>query len=171
MARTLSLIILQMSASNSGFENPPPRTSPVGRMAALDLGERRIGVAVCDPLGLTVTGLPTIPRGSRYRDGEALLELMQQQEITGWLIGLPLNMDGSEGGRARKTRQFGAWLARISALPVTYWDERLTSVEAQKQVYGMAQREQARRAVDQASAVILLRSYLERTPQDQRLRY
>lgn len=132
------------------------------RILALDFGARRIGLAISDPLGLTAQGLPTLERSNRERDLAALLALAREREVTLWLMGLPLHLSGTEGAQAQKVRTFGALLAARSGLPVEYWDERLTTVTAQRVLreaeLSLAKR---RQAVDRLAAVVLLQSYLE----------
>ena len=132
------------------------------RILALDFGARRIGLAISDPLGLTAQGLPTLERSNRERDLAALLALAREREVTLWVMGLPLHLSGTEGAQAQKVRTFGALLAARSGLPVEYWDERLTTVAAQRVLreaeLSLAKR---RQAVDRLAAVVLLQSYLE----------
>jgi putative Holliday junction resolvase len=132
------------------------------RILALDFGARRIGLAISDPLGLTAQGLPTLERSNRERDLAALLALAREREVTRWVMGLPLHLSGTEGVQAQKVRTFGALLAARSGLPVEYWDERLTTVTAQRVLreaeLSLAKR---RQAVDRLAAVVLLQSYLE----------
>jgi putative Holliday junction resolvase len=132
------------------------------RILALDFGARRIGLAISDPLGLTAQGLPTLERSNRERDLAALLALAREREVTLWLMGLPLHLSGTEGAQAQKVRNFGALLAARSGLPVEYWDERLTTVTAQRVLreaeLSLAKR---RQAVDRLAAVVLLQSYIE----------
>jgi putative Holliday junction resolvase len=132
------------------------------RILALDFGARRIGLAISDPLGLTAQGLPTLERSNRERDLAALLALAREREVTRWVMGLPLHLSGTEGAQAQKVRTFGALLAARSGLPVEYWDERLTTVTAQRVLreaeLSLAKR---RQAVDRLAAVVLLQSYLE----------
>lgn len=132
------------------------------RILALDFGARRIGLAISDPLGFTAQGLPTLERSNRERDLAALLALAREREVTLWLMGLPLHLSGAEGAQAQKVRTFGALLAARSGLPVEYWDERLTTVAAERVLreaeLSLAKR---RQAVDRLAAVVLLQSYLE----------
>lgn len=133
-----------------------------GRIMALDVGQRRIGIAVSDGLGLTAQGLPTLTRRNRHTDLEALRQLAAAHGATAWLLGLPRHMSGDEGAQAAHVRALGEALAAHTRLPVSYWDERLTTVEAQR-VLGVAgsSLEQRKRAVDRMAAVILLQSYLD----------
>jgi putative holliday junction resolvase len=137
-----------------------PPTKP--RILALDLGKRRIGLAVSDPLGITAQGLPNIVRSNKRTDLAALDELVREREIGLFLMGNPINMGGKEGRQSGWVREFAAALEAHTRVPVRFWDERLTSVEA-----GRVLRESgisiAKRAaaVDRLSAVILLQSYLD----------
>ncbi len=101
-------------------------------------------------------------RSNRERDLAALLALAREREVTLWLMGLPLHLSGTEGAQAQKVRNFGALLAARSGLPVEYWDERLTTVTAQRVLreaeLSLAKR---RQAVDRLAAVVLLQSYIE----------
>lgn len=133
------------------------------RIIALDVGERRIGVAVSDPLGLSAQGLSTVQRSNLAADLERLKDLAHTYNAQAWLLGLPLHMSGSEGRQAGKIRAFGRKIHAATHLPVEYWDERLTTVEATRVLRSAAlSREKSRQAVDRLSAVILLQSYLDR---------
>ncbi|MGH9483170.1 MAG: Holliday junction resolvase RuvX [Terriglobales bacterium] len=132
------------------------------RILALDVGERRIGLAVSDPLGLTAQGLPTLERRNRRADLEALAGLGREYQAGLWLLGLPRHLSGEEGAQAAKVRHWGDALARHTHLPVEYWDERLTTVEAGRVLRAAGSSRQAtRRAIDRLSAVILLQAYLD----------
>jgi putative Holliday junction resolvase len=120
---------------------------------AVDWGERRIGLAATDPLGIAAHGLPTLVRKNRATDLAALDALMAAREVKTLLVGRPLHMDGAEGRSTRLAEQFGRTLAKRSGLPLILRDERLTSLEG-------AGRAGARGDIDQASAVILLEGYL-----------
>ncbi len=134
------------------------------RILALDLGQRRIGLAVSDPLGWSAQGLPTLQRRNRGADLAALAELGRCHQAGLWLVGLPRRLSGVEGPEAARARAFGDDLARHTRLPVAYWDERLTSVEAGRVLRSAgSSRRQLRQAVDRLSAVLILQSYLDRT--------
>jgi putative holliday junction resolvase len=132
------------------------------RILALDLGKRRIGLAVSDALGITAQGLPNLERKNKRTDLAALGELVKEREIALFLMGNPINMGGKEGRQSGWVREFATALEAHTRVPVRFWDERLTSVEA-----GRVLRESgisiAKRAaaVDRLSAVILLQSYLD----------
>ena len=133
-----------------------------GRILALDLGKRRIGLALSDELGLTAQGLPTLERTNIRADLAHLAKLAADNNVTLVLIGNPLHMDGREGRQAEHAREFGERLKAASGVPVEYWDERLTTVEAQRVLResGISIEKRAK-AVDRLAAVILLESYLD----------
>ena len=133
-----------------------------GRILALDLGKRRIGLALSDPLGITAQGLPTLQRTNIREDLAALAGLIEEHDVGLLLMGFPLHMSGREGRQAEYTREFAERLAARTGLEIRYWDERLTTVEAQRVLKssGISIAKRAR-AVDQLSAQILLASFLD----------
>jgi putative Holliday junction resolvase len=132
------------------------------RILALDLGKRRIGLAISDPLGITAQGMPNLVRVNKRSDLEAVERLAREREAGLILLGNPVNMGGLEGRQSGWVREFGEALERRAGLPVRYWDERLTSVEAGRvlRASGVSIEKRAA-AVDRLSAVILLQSYLD----------
>jgi putative Holliday junction resolvase len=132
------------------------------RILALDLGKKRIGLALSDPLGLTAQGLPTLARTNLREDLSALDRLAAEHQVALILMGHPLHMSGQEGRQAEYTRDFAERLGRRTGLPVRLWDERLTTVEAER-VLKSSGISAAKRAgvVDRLAAVILLESYLD----------
>jgi len=139
-------------------------TSPgtKGRILAIDYGARKVGFAVSDGLGLTAQGLPTYRRGNKKADFDYLRRLIRQHGVTEIVVGLPLRMSGEEGIQAEKVRAFADELRSRFKLPVHLFDERLTSVEANR-VLRETEMSIQRRAevVDQVAAVLILQSYLE----------
>lgn len=133
-----------------------------GRVLALDLGKRRIGLALSDELGLTAQGLPTLERTKIREDLARLAQLAAERNVTQILIGNPIHMSGQEGRQAGHAREFGARLQAATGLPVEYWDERLTTVQAQRVLResGVSIEKRAK-AVDRLAAMILLESYLD----------
>ena len=122
------------------------------RIAALDVGDARIGVAVSDGV---------VRRQGGTRDLDAIARLIGPYEPERVVVGLPLNMDGSEGPRALKTRRFAERLGEHTGLPIELWDERLTTVEAQEILRETGVRSRGRRGlVDEVAAAVILRSYL-----------
>ena len=135
------------------------------RILALDMGARRIGIALSDPLGLTAQPLVTLERRKRHADLVALQALALEHHASMWLLGLPRLMSGDEGRQAALVREWGTALARFTHLRVEYWDERLTTVEAERVLRSASStRLQRRRAVDKMAAAILLQSFLEARP-------
>jgi putative Holliday junction resolvase len=132
-----------------------------GRILALDLGKKRIGLALSDPLGITAQGLPTLERVNIRTDLAELDRLATEHNVRLILLGLPLHMSGDEGRQAQHAREFGTRLAEWTGREVRLWDERLTTVEAQRVLKssGISIAKRAR-AVDQLSAQILLDSFL-----------
>lgn len=137
-------------------------SSTSGRILALDLGKKRIGVAVSDELGLTAQGLANIVRTRKREDLQAVRELAGKWGARLILLGNPLNMSGSEGRQSKWVQEFAEDLKKHSTLPVRLWDERLTTVEASRVLResGIGIEKRAA-AVDRLSAVILLQSYLD----------
>lgn len=131
------------------------------RIAALDVGDARIGVAVSDELGLTARGIGVVRRVGGRRDLDALSSMLAALAPARIVVGLPLNMDGSEGVRAARTRAFGARVEAHLGLPVEYVDERLTTVEAEARLGAAGVRGRRRKAViDQEAAAVILEDYL-----------
>ena len=135
------------------------------RIAALDVGDARVGVAISDELGLTTRGLGVVQRKGGVQDLEAIARLLQPYGPERLVVGLPLNMDGSEGPQAVKVRRFAERIGTHTSLPVELWDERLTTVEAEAVMRetGVARRKR-RGQVDQVAAAGILRSYLAGRP-------
>ena len=132
------------------------------RVLALDLGKKRIGLAVSDELGITAQGLKTLERTNIREDLTRLAQLAAEKNVSLIVIGNPLHMSGREGRQAEYARDFGQRLEERSGIPVKFWDERLTTVAAQRVLResGISIEKRAR-AVDQLSAVILLENYLD----------
>ena len=131
-------------------------------MLALDLGKKRIGLAISDPLGITAQGLPNLNRTTKRADLAALEEMIREREVGLILMGNPINMGGQEGRQSGWVREFATALEARTGCPVRLWDERLTSVEAGRVLResGISIEKRAA-AVDRLSAVILLQSYLD----------
>lgn len=135
---------------------------PTRRILALDLGKKRIGLALSDPLGITAQGLPNLNRTNKRSDLEELDKLIREHEVGMILLGNPINMRGAEGRQSGWVREFAGALESRTGLPVKLWDERLTSVEAGRVLRSSGiSIEKRAAAVDRLSAVILLQSYLD----------
>jgi len=134
-----------------------------GALAGLDLGTVTIGVAVSDVMRGVATPTETIKRKKFGLDAAALLALCEKRQITGLVLGLPLNMDGSEGPRCQATRAFARNLERLTPLPITYWDERLSTVAATRALLE-ADTSRKRRAevIDHVAAAYILQGALDR---------
>ena len=133
-----------------------------GRVLALDLGKRRIGLALSDELGITAQGLETLQRSNIREDLARLKQLASEKNVALILMGNPLHMSGREGRQAEYTREFAERLHTATGLPIEFRDERLTTVEAERVLRqsGISIEKRAK-AVDRLSAVILLESYLD----------
>lgn len=139
------------------------QTKPInGRILALDLGKKRIGLALSDALGITAQGLPTLQRTRIREDLAALQKLVVDHGVSLILMGNPIHMSGREGRQAEYTREFAERLGEQTGVEIRYWDERLTSVEANRVLKqsGISIEKRAK-AVDRLSAVILLGSFLD----------
>ncbi|SOB99569.1 Holliday junction resolvase RuvX [Rhodobacter maris] len=135
----------------------------VGALAGLDLGTKTLGVSVSDTLRSIATPLRTIRREKFTLDAAELLKIVAEREIVGLVLGLPVNMDGSEGPRAQSTRAFARNLEKLTPLPITFWDERLSTVAAERAMLE-ADLSRKRRAelVDHVAAGFILQGALDR---------
>ena len=139
--------------------------SSQGRILALDLGKKRIGLALSDPLGITAQGLPTLQRTRIREDLAALARLIEEHDVRLLLLGHPLHMSGRESRQSGYTREFGEKLAEYTGVEVRLWDERLTTVEAERVLRSSGiSIEKRAKAVDRLSAQILLESFLDSGP-------
>ena len=140
-----------------------PALPPVTALAGLDLGTKTIGVAVSDSFRQISTPLETIKRKKFTTDAERLLEIVEERQLGGLVLGLPRNMDGSEGPRCQSTRAFARNLARLTEIPITYWDERLSTVAAERALLE-ADTSRKRRAevIDHVAAGYILQGVLDR---------
>jgi len=137
----------------------PPR----GALIGLDLGTKTIGVAASDPDRRLATPVETIARQRFGRDAERLFELAAERRAVGFVLGLPVNMDGSEGPRAQATRAFARNLAKLTALPIALWDERLSTAAVERALIAADVSRAKRKAViDQHAAAYILQGALDR---------
>ncbi|NHK27375.1 Holliday junction resolvase RuvX [Parvularcula flava] len=136
---------------------------PSGPVFGLDLGTKTIGIAVSNPERSLATPVTTIRRKKFTQDAEAMLALATERRVTGIILGLPINMDGTEGPRAQATRAFARNLARLSDLPVAFWDERLSTAAAEREMIAL-DTSRARRAetIDEMAATYILQGALDR---------
>ena len=148
---------------HDAFEEFAAALPPMSALIGLDLGDRTIGVAVSDRIGAAATPIETIRRKKFTPDAERLLQLARNREVGGILLGLPRNMDGSEGPRCQATRAFARNLARMTDLPIGFWDERLSTVAAERALLE-ADTSRKRRAelIDHVAASYILQGALDR---------
>jgi putative Holliday junction resolvase len=134
-----------------------------GSLIGLDLGEKTIGVASCDPDRRLAIGVETVMRTKFSADAQRLLALAAERNAAGFVLGLPINMDGSEGPRAQATRAFARNLAKLTELPIALWDERLSTAAVERQLIA-ADVSRAKRAavIDQHAAAYILQGALDR---------
>lgn len=155
-----------------------PSGRPSGRVLALDVGERRIGLAISDPDGRVAVPLETLERRSEDADLQALADLVEREGVQAVVVGLPLSLDGSLGRQAELTREFARRLAEAVSRPLEMWDERLSSVAAERALMppGDSDKRERRRprvgdrrrpprrregAQDALAAALILQSYLD----------
>jgi putative holliday junction resolvase len=143
--------------------NPLAHLPPAGKLLGLDLGTKTIGVAISDGMRFSATPLLTIQRTKFTADAERLRLLVIDNAAVGIVIGLPLNMDGSEGPRAQSTRAFARNLARLVDLPAAFWDERLsTSAVTRTLIEADMRRDRRAEVVDKLAASYILQGALDR---------
>lgn len=134
------------------------------RIMGLDYGSKTVGVAISDPLGVTAQGIETICRESENklrRTCARIEELAREYEVDTIVLGFPKNMNNTIGDRANKTLEFAEMLKRRTGLPVELWDERLTTVEAERTlIEGNVRREHRKEHIDRLAAVLILQGYL-----------
>ena len=133
------------------------------RIMSLDVGSRTIGIACSDALLMTAQGIETIRRTSLEKDFNRLQELIAEYEVHELLVGMPKNMNGTKGERAEKTEEFVEKMKEVIDLPVTYWDERLSTVMAERQLIAAdVSRKKRKSVIDKMAAVVILQGYLDR---------
>jgi putative Holliday junction resolvase len=137
----------------------PPR----GALIGLDLGTKTIGVASSDPDRRLGAPVETIARKSLAADAARLVALARERRAVGWVLGLPINMDGSEGPRAQSTRAFARNFAKLTELPIALWDERLSTAAVERELIAAdATRRQRAAVIDQHAAAYILQGALDR---------
>ena len=137
----------------------PPR----GALIGLDLGSKTIGVAASDPERRLATPVETIRRKTFTADAKRLLALAAERRAVGLVLGLPINMDGSEGPRAQSTRAFARNLAKLTELPIALWDERLSTAAVERELIAAdASRDKRAAVIDQHAATYILQGALDR---------
>ena len=142
---------------------------PSGSLAGLDLGTQTIGVAISDLRRSVASPTEVIRRVKFTEDANRLLALLTTRQICGIILGLPLNMDGSEGPRAQSTRAFARNLEKLTPLPIAFWDERLSTVAAERALLEAdASRKRRKEVIDAVAAGYILQGALDRLGYQQR---
>jgi putative Holliday junction resolvase len=134
-----------------------------GALIGLDLGTKTIGVASSDPDRKLATGVETVARTNFTADGRRLLALAAERSAAGFVLGLPINMDGSEGPRAQSTRAFARNFAKVTELPIALWDERLSTAAVERElIEADMSRSKRKEVIDQHAAAYILQGALDR---------
>jgi putative Holliday junction resolvase len=145
------------------FEKAAAAFGARGALIGLDLGEKTIGVAVCDPDRRVAAPVTTLRRGKFHHDAARLAALAAERSVVGIVLGLPRNMDGGEGPRAQATRAFARNLARSLPLPIALWDERLSTAAMERSFIALDESRAKRAAkIDQAAAAFILQGAIDR---------
>ena len=133
-----------------------------GRIMGLDIGDKTIGVAVSDLMGLTAQGVTTIKRIGKKKDIEAIKQIIAEKQVNKIVSGLPKNMNGTVGPQGEKVQKFCELLKEETNLPIEFWDERLSTVAAERSlIEGNVRRENRKKVIDMLAAVIILQGYLD----------
>ena len=140
-----------------------PMLPPRGGLIGLDLGTKTIGVAASDPERRLAAGVTTVERTNFTADAKALLVFAAERRAVGFVLGLPINMDGSEGPRAQSTRAFARNFEKLTPLPIALWDERLSTAAVERELISADVSRSKRKAViDQHAAIFILQGALDR---------
>ncbi len=148
---------------DNSFEQQAASFGGHGALMGLDLGDKTIGVAICDPDRVVATPIETIRRKKFTIDAEALKAIAEPRSVVGIVLGLPLNMDGTNGPRVQSTKAFARNLEKILPLPVAFWDERLSSVAVERDMIALDESRAKRAAkIDAAAAAFILQGAIDR---------
>jgi putative Holliday junction resolvase len=140
-----------------------PQLGARGALIGLDLGTKTIGVAVSDPERRLATAVETVARKQFTVDAQRLIALASERKATGFVLGLPINMDGSEGPRAQSTRAFARNFSKLTELPIAFWDERLSTAAVERDLIAPDMRRERRaEVIDQHAAMFILQGALDR---------
>jgi RNAse H-fold protein YqgF len=143
--------------------DPLAAIPPTGKIMGLDLGTKTIGIAISDGMRYSATPLETIKRTKFTQDAERIIQLISENQVVALLLGLPLNMDGTEGPRVQSTRAFARNLAPKVNLPIAFWDERLsTSAVTRMMIEADMRRDRRAEVVDKLAASYILQGVLDR---------
>jgi len=147
--------------SSSASDIPSAQHSP-GRVAGIDYGTVRLGIALSDRHRTLASPLESYQRRNPAADAEHLRRLVAEHEITSFVVGLPVHLDGRESEKSAEARRFGHWLGEVTGLPVVFFDERFTSVEAERMLRGAELTSKRRkRRIDMVAAQLMLAAWLE----------
>lgn len=142
-------------------KNPPSR-SRSGRIAGIDYGTVRIGIAISDPEGIIASPLENYTRRGKEQDAKRFRRLVDEEQVTRFVVGLPVYLDGNESPKSTEARQFGQWLGELTGIPVEFFDERFTSREAEQYLLGAElSKKRRKKRLDMLAAQIMLSAYLE----------
>jgi putative Holliday junction resolvase len=133
----------------------------MSRILAIDWGERRIGIAVSDPLGITAQGLPTIDTKKTKDVYSFIKNLVEDKQVSRIVVGMPKNMDGSIGFKGREVERFILKLTQKIMVEVIRWDERLTTVSSLRSMREMGTKQKEKKTIDRISATLILQNYLD----------
>ena len=155
-----------MSSQNPEVMSPAglaQRLAPGQRLLGIDLGSKTIGLALSDAALMIASGITTLKRTKLSRDSEILVQLIMERDIGGIVVGLPINMNGTEGPRAQATRDWARELAKNVGLPITFWDERMSTIVVERAMIeaNLSRAKRAKR-VDEAAATYILQGALDR---------
>ncbi len=145
-------------------ESEPPQLllPEAGRLAGIDYGNARIGIATCDPTQIFVTPLETYNRRNPRLDSQHFEQLCKLEQLVGWVIGLPIHCDGNESKKSSEVREFAEWLTDLTGLPHAFYDERFSSKEARVLMYDTGwSPKQKKKNIDRLAAYLILKHYLE----------
>ena len=146
---------------HSELRTPNSDIPPKGRLLGVDFGTVRVGLAVCDPDRIVASPLATYKRRTEEKDVEYFLRVVKNEFIVALVVGLPISLDCTEGPKAKEAREYGAWLAKTTNLPITFWDERFTTAIAEDAMIdaGLSQQKRKERR-DRVAAQIMLQADL-----------
>jgi putative Holliday junction resolvase len=151
------------ATTNISLEDYAKTEARIGRLAGLDYGTKTIGVSISDTMQKISSGLETIKRTKFKNDAARLLEIIEEHEVKAFVIGLPLNMDGTEGPRVQSTKAFARNLANITPLPLIFWDERMSTQAAERALLEAdSSRKRRKEVIDKMAATYILQGALDR---------
>ncbi len=134
---------------------------PTGRLAGIDFGTVRIGIALTDPSRIIASPLETYTRQNQEQDRDYFVQLVESEGVVAFLVGLPVHMSGDESQKSQEAREFAQWLQQVTGLPVGFVDERLSTKEARQRMIDSGAKKKLRRHVDSLAAQLILQHFLE----------